>query len=145
MGCKWSLVQIQSPRPSEGRRLARETGETAAFAFRGRGRAPCGTLRLDGNASEDGLDDAVRVVLPEKLLADREVAERLGACRATVFAMVERGEVPPVQLAPRPRGRRARAEVASRSNASSLSSGAGFARCASKPASRARCSSSGDA
>jgi excisionase family DNA binding protein len=33
------------------------------------------------------------VVLPERLLTVREVASRLGVCRATVYAMVERGEL----------------------------------------------------
>jgi excisionase family DNA binding protein len=34
-----------------------------------------------------------RVLLPEKLLSVREVAARLGGCRATVYSMVERGEL----------------------------------------------------
>jgi excisionase family DNA binding protein len=38
------------------------------------------------------------VVLPEKLLTVREVAARLGVCRATVYAMVERGELPAVRI-----------------------------------------------
>ncbi len=40
-----------------------------------------------------GLRGPTRVVLPEKLLTVREVAERLGVCRATVYAMVERGRL----------------------------------------------------
>ncbi len=37
-------------------------------------------------------------MLPEKLLTVREVAERLRVCRATVYAMVERGELPNVRV-----------------------------------------------
>jgi excisionase family DNA binding protein len=39
-----------------------------------------------------------RVALPERLLTVREVAARLGVCRATVYAMVERGELPHVRI-----------------------------------------------
>ncbi|MFY3743496.1 helix-turn-helix domain-containing protein [Anaeromyxobacter sp. Red801] len=38
------------------------------------------------------------MVLPEKLLTVREVADRLGVCRATVYAMVERSELPAVRI-----------------------------------------------
>jgi excisionase family DNA binding protein len=38
------------------------------------------------------------VVLPEKLLTVREVAGRLGVCRATVYSMVERRELPAVRI-----------------------------------------------
>ncbi len=60
---------------------------------------PTETLRPGENAFEDGFRGAARVVLPEKLLTVREVAERLGVCRATVYAMVERGELPHVRIA----------------------------------------------
>jgi excisionase family DNA binding protein len=40
-----------------------------------------------------------RLVLPERLLGVREVAARLGVCRATVYAMVERGELRCVRIA----------------------------------------------
>ncbi len=40
-----------------------------------------------------------RLVLPERLLSIQQVAERLGVCRATVYAMVERGELPAVRIA----------------------------------------------
>ncbi len=43
------------------------------------------------------------MVLPEKFLTVREVAERLGVCRATVYAMVERGELPHVRIGNRVR------------------------------------------
>ena len=33
MGCKWSQVQILSPRPAEGRSIVRETGRAAALVF----------------------------------------------------------------------------------------------------------------
>jgi excisionase family DNA binding protein len=62
------------------------------------GAHPTDTLRPGGNAFGDGFEGAVRVVLPEKLLTIREVAERLGVCRATVYAMVERGALPAVRI-----------------------------------------------
>ena len=37
--------------------------------------------------------------LPEKLLTVREVAETLSVCRATVYALCERGELPHVRIA----------------------------------------------
>jgi excisionase family DNA binding protein len=42
---------------------------------------------------------AARVVLPEQLMTVREVAFRLVVCRATVYAMVERGELSHVRVA----------------------------------------------
>ena len=45
-----------------------------------------------------GFRGAACVVLPEKLLTVREVAERLRVCRATVYAMVERGELPHIRV-----------------------------------------------
>src|SRR4030067_1008266 len=33
LGCKWSQVQILSPRPAEGRSIVRETGRAAALVF----------------------------------------------------------------------------------------------------------------
>ena len=62
------------------------------------GAHPTETLRLSGNACEGAFEADVRVVLPEKLLTVREVADRLGVCRATMYAMVERGELPAVRI-----------------------------------------------
>jgi excisionase family DNA binding protein len=39
-----------------------------------------------------------RLLLPERLLTVREVAQRLGVCRAAVYAMVERAELPHVRI-----------------------------------------------
>ncbi len=41
---------------------------------------------------------ADRLLLPERLLTIRDVAARLGVCRATAYAMVERGELPVVRI-----------------------------------------------
>src|SRR5690349_15084436 len=69
-----------------------ETPGSSLFVVEGS--HPTETLRrseIDSNA-------AARVVLSEKLLTVREVAERLGVCRATVYAMVERGALPHVRI-----------------------------------------------
>jgi excisionase family DNA binding protein len=63
------------------------------------GSHPTETLRRGEIASEDGFQDTARVILPEKLLTVREVAERLGVCRATAYGMVERGDLPAVRIA----------------------------------------------
>ncbi len=62
------------------------------------GPRPTETLPTGGITSGNGFKARVRVVLPEKLLTVREVAERLGVCRATVYAMVERDELPAVRI-----------------------------------------------
>lgn len=63
------------------------------------GSRPTETLRSGGNPAEAGSPGSARLILPERLLTVRDVAERLGVCRATVYAMVERGELPAVRIA----------------------------------------------
>jgi excisionase family DNA binding protein len=45
-----------------------------------------------GHSRSKLLNSAPRALPPEHLLKVREVTARLGVCRATVYAMVERGE-----------------------------------------------------
>ncbi len=71
------------------------------------GERPTETLRTDEKGSGPMLPDAAHVVLPEALLTVREVAERLGVCRASVYAMVERGDIPHVRVGTRVRIRTA--------------------------------------
>lgn len=48
---------------------------------------------------DDPFSARVTVVLPEKLLTVREVAAQLRVCRATVYKMAERGDLPHVRMA----------------------------------------------
>jgi hypothetical protein len=93
LGCKWSLVQIQSPRLREGRSISRETDGAAAFCFGASGGTPYGNPTVGRKPVAEPFPAATRIVLPEKLLTVRAVADRLGVCRATVYAMVKSGEL----------------------------------------------------
>jgi excisionase family DNA binding protein len=65
-------------------------------------RRPLGPTPYEAEHEPDraavGRAEARVVLLPERLLTVREVAARLGVCRATVYAMVERGELPFIRV-----------------------------------------------
>jgi predicted transcriptional regulator len=59
---------------------------------------PTETLQRDENAVEIALSAVAGKVLAERLLSVRDVAERLGICRAAVYAMVDRKDLPHMRI-----------------------------------------------
>jgi excisionase family DNA binding protein len=57
------------------------------------------TLRSSETPGDDAFPAKPTLVLPEKLLTVREVAAQLRVCRATVYKMADRGDLPHVRIA----------------------------------------------
>jgi excisionase family DNA binding protein len=97
-GTRGSPVRILSPRPiSPAKSLRFFRGFRPLFSGSDDSH-PTETLRRSGNAPRAA--DSVQgvAVLPDKLLTVAAVAAQLGVCRATVYAMAERGDLPHVRI-----------------------------------------------
>ena len=71
MGCKWSLVQIQSPRPSEGPEVPRESVASGPSFFGAQG------TRLGGDIASAGTAVVVRPQRPTSILLSDELKAAL--------------------------------------------------------------------